>query len=57
MEGTPGACIYVKGSNFPYSIILSPMVLFHHFINNYEEIMRNVLNVIKQNEYFVCFMK
>lgn len=50
VHGIPGASIFPKGTLFPKNIILSPMVLFHHFINSYEEIMKNTLNVLKQEK-------
>lgn len=50
VEGIPGASIFVKGMQFPGSIILSPMVLIHHFVFNYEDILKNVYNAVKQEE-------
>lgn len=50
VEGIPGASIFVKGTQFPGSIILSPMVLIHHFVFNYEDILKNVYNAVKQEK-------
>ncbi|KNB41860.1 hypothetical protein JH06_4691 [Blastocystis sp. subtype 4] len=42
VDGSPGGCVYEKGSNFPNTIIISPMVLIHHFAFNYEKIIKRI---------------
>ena len=42
VEGAPGGCVFRKGSDFPNTIILSPMVLIHHFAFNYERLLKRV---------------
>lgn len=48
VPGKPGISLFVKGSEFPATIILSPMLLIHHFAFNYEDMLKNVYNAIKQ---------
>lgn len=42
VEGSPGGCVYEKGSHFPNTVILSPMVLIHHFAFNYEKLIKRI---------------
>lgn len=42
VDGNPGCCVYSQGSDFPNTIILSPMLLVHHFANSYERMLECV---------------
>ena len=42
VEGSPGGGVFRKGSDFPNTIILSPMVLIHHFAFNYERLLKRI---------------
>ena len=53
VKGTPGGCVYEKGSEFPNTIILSPMVLIHHFAFNYEKIIKRIDEVLDDRSVYV----
>ena len=45
VEGAPGGCVFKKGSDFPNTIILSPMVLFAF---NYERLLKKVKDTLEE---------
>ena len=48
VEGAPGGCVFKKGSDFPNTIILPPMVLIHHFAFNYERLLKKVKDTLEE---------
>ena len=45
VNGNPGCVVFSQGTEFPNTLILSPMLLVHHFANSYEKMLERTVEV------------
>lgn len=50
VSGNPGGAVFKDGSKFPNTVIVSPMVLIHHFAFNYEALIKKVTAVLEESD-------
>lgn len=50
VSGNPGAAVFKSGMKFPNTIIVSPMVLIHHFAFNYEDLLKRIYKVVSTSD-------
>ena len=50
VSGNPGGAVFKDGSKFPNTVIVSPMVLIHHFAYNYENLMKQIVKVLEESD-------
>ena len=50
VSGNPGAAVFKSGMKFPNTIIVSPMVLIHHFAFNYEDLLKRICKVLSASD-------
>lgn len=49
-HGNPGCAIFSQGTEFPDTLILSPMLLIHHFANSYEKMLGQTVEFYSRSE-------